>query len=335
MRVNNFLDVVYTHTEGAPTCIIHSGITYPAGSTILEKRQFVQENYEWLRRAIMLEPRGHKDMYGVFLTPPSEPGYDGGVIWMDNDRFMNMCGHGTIGLAMAMVANGWVKVTPPLTTVRLETTVGPIVAEIETEGTEVKSCRFHNVPAFVQELDVPVDLGEYGQGTADIVFGGNFFGHIKWDRSIAKIEPENGHIFRKIGASVKKQLNEKIKVKHPVHSHINWIDIVTFYHEPDAADATYRNIHIFGNGQAGRSPGGTGVSAMVALRERRNGMKIGEKIIAEGPLGGRFEGELLGEETLGGQRVLASTVKGSANIYGYAKWLLDPADPIGAGFLLT
>lgn len=335
MRMNHFLDVIYTHTEGAPTCIIHSGITWPPGSSILEKLRYAEANLDWLRRAIMLEPRGHKDMYGVFLVPPSQPGFDAGVIWMDNDRFMNMCGHGTIGVAMAMVANGLVKATPPLTTVRLETTVGPVIAEVASNGHTVESCRFHNVPAFVQETGVPVDLGEYGAGTADILFGGNFFGHIHWDRSIAKIQASNAHIFRKVGASVKKQLNEKIKVRHPIHSHIDWIDIVTFYHEPDRSDATYRNIHIFGDGQAGRSPGGTGVSAMVALLAHQGKLGVGGKIMAEGPLGGVFEGELLGEEILGDQKVLASTVKGRANIYGYGKWLLDPDDLVGAGFLMT
>ncbi len=335
MRMNHFLDVIYTHTEGAPTCIIHGGITWPPGSSILEKLRYAEANLDWLRRAIMLEPRGHKDMYGVFLVPPSQPGFDAGVIWMDNDRFMNMCGHGTIGVAMAMVANGLVKATPPLTTVRLETTVGPVIAEVASDGHTVESCRFHNVPAFVQEIGVPVDLGEYGAGTADILFGGNFFGHIRWDRSVAKIQASNAHIFRKVGASVKKQLNEKIKVRHPIHSHIDWIDIVTFYHEPDRADATYRNIHIFGDGQAGRSPGGTGVSAMVALLAHQGKLQAGGKIMAEGPLGGVFEGELLGEETLGSQKVLASTVKGRANIYGYGKWLLDPDDLVGAGFLMT
>ena len=93
MRQQNVFDVIYTHTEGEPLCIIHSGIPYPAGSSILEKRRFLEENYDWLRCALMREPRGHKDMFGVFLTPPSSPEYDAGLIYIDGTQYSHMCGH--------------------------------------------------------------------------------------------------------------------------------------------------------------------------------------------------------------------------------------------------
>lgn len=335
MRINNYLDVIYTHTEGAPTAIIHSGITYPVGSDILAKRLFLETQFDWMRRAIMLEPRGHRDMYGVFLTPPSSPDADAGMIWIDSTGFMNMCGHGTIGVAMAMVANGLVPAVSPVTTIRLETTVGLVEAEVEVRDGEALSCKFRNVPAFCLELDVPVDLGEFGEGRADIAFGGNFFGLVRWNSEHAKIDPANTHIFRRIGREVKKELNARGGIVHPVHKHINHIDVVTFYHEPDLRDATYRNVHVFADGQIGRSPGGTGVSAMMAMYEARGEISINGRVKAEGPLGGIFEGELLGEEKLGEQRALHSTVKGKANIYGFAKWQLDESDPVGAGFLMT
>ena len=108
MQTQNSYDVIYTHTEGEPLCIIHSGIPYVAGSTILEKRVYLEREYDWLRKALMREPRGHRDMFGVFLTPPSSPDYDAGMIYIDGTQYSHMCGHGTIALSMAMVALGMV-----------------------------------------------------------------------------------------------------------------------------------------------------------------------------------------------------------------------------------
>lgn len=131
MNKANFYDVIYTHTEGEPTCIVHSGITYPFGSDILEKRQFLEQEYDWLRVALAREPRGHNDMFGVFVTPPSGPDADASMIWMDGDRFVDMCGHGTIALGMAMVATGLHRSTDHPNTIRFETTAGPVVARRE------------------------------------------------------------------------------------------------------------------------------------------------------------------------------------------------------------
>ena len=108
MRMQDTFDVIYTHTEGEPLCIVHSGIPYPAGSSILAKRAFLEQNYDWLRKALMQEPRGHKDMFGVFLTPPSSSEFDAGLIYMDGSVYSHMCGHGTIAVSMAMVALGLV-----------------------------------------------------------------------------------------------------------------------------------------------------------------------------------------------------------------------------------
>ena len=109
MPQSQFLDVIYTHTEGEPTCIIHSGIPYPHGLDILGKRQYLQDNFDHIRTSLMREPRGHNDMFGVFLTPPSETDMDAGMLWIDGERFVEMCGHGTIALGMVMVSHGLAK----------------------------------------------------------------------------------------------------------------------------------------------------------------------------------------------------------------------------------
>ena len=150
MRKQDAFDVIYTHTEGEPLCIVHSGIPYPAGSTILEKRAFLEQHYDWLRKALMREPRGHKDMFGVFLTPPSSPEYDAGLIYIDGTEYSHMCGHGTIAVSMAMVANGLVpRGKDGITRIRFETTAGLVVSEVASEG--------DNVPVSYTHLRAPRD----------------------------------------------------------------------------------------------------------------------------------------------------------------------------------
>ena len=335
MQRAQYVDVIYTQTEGEPTCIVHSGIIYPPGTDILGKRRFLEENYDWLRRSLMREPRGHGDMFGVFLTPPSTPDTHGGMIWIDGDRFVDMCGHGTIALSMAMVAGGMVASPEPLTEIRFETTAGRVTAEVASSGRQVEWSRFENVPAFVEAQDIPVELPGYGEFMADLSFGGNYFGQIRLDHPDLRICPENGTRLSELGLIARRQLAEKIAVEHPVQSHIQGLNFVTFHHQPERPDSLYRCVHVFSDGKMDRSPGGTGTCAMMAMFEARGDIAIGQPIRSEGLLGsGQFEGCLTGETRVGDRRAVVPTVKGTANIIGYAKWLMDPDDPLSEGFVI-
>ena len=129
--------------------------------------------------------------------------------------------------------------------------------------------------------------------------------------------------------------NEQVDVRHPAHSHIASVPFVTFYHEPDREDSLYRCVHVFSDGKMDRSPGGTGTTAMVAMFESRGRIRIGQPILSEGLLGsGQFEGCALRETSIGNQRAVVVTIKGTARIIGYAKWLIDRNDPVGAGFVI-
>ncbi|WP_134725811.1 proline racemase family protein [Paracoccus luteus] len=336
MRVQDVYNVIYTHTEGEPLCIIHSGIPYPAGSSILEKRAFLEENYDWLRKALMREPRGHADMFGVFLTPPSSPDYDAGLIYIDGKEYSHMCGHGTIAVAMAMVANGLVMRDPSGSTkIRFETTAGLVVAEVAHEGDEVLWTRFENVPAYVAETDIEFELPGYGTLKADLVWGGNYFGIIDLTGTDLRISPENGSELSRLGLIAREEIRKKVKVQHPTEAHINNLNFVTFWHEPTIEGCLYKNVHVFSAGQLDRSPGGTGTSAMMAYFENRGKMGLNEPIKSEGLLGsGTFEGCLVGETTLGNVRAVRPTVKGTAGILGTASWTINRDDPVDAGFMV-
>jgi proline racemase len=337
MRDQIVADVIYTHTEGEPLCIIHSGIPYPPGSTILEKRRFLEVHYDWLRCALMREPRGHKDMFGVFLTPPSGPDFDAGLIWIDGTQYSHMCGHGTIAVSMVMVASGLVKRSEGVTTtIRFETTAGPVRAEVGHDGREVSWCRFENVPAYVAAQDIPLELPGYGSVKADLVWGGNYFGTIDCRGTKLRIGPENGSELSRIGTLAREMLRSKVQPQHPSESHINNLNFVTFWHEPTLSGAFYKCVHVFSAGQLDRSPGGTGTSAMMAMFEARGRMTIGDTIRSEGLLGtGTFEGSLIGEVDLNGTRAVRPMVKGTAGLLGTARWVIDREDQVSAGFLVS
>jgi proline racemase len=336
MRSNIAFDVVYTHTEGEPTCIIHSGIFYPPRSSILEKRRFLEENYDWVRTSLMREPRGHKDMFGVFLTPASEPGFDAGLVWIDGTQYSHMCGHGTIAVSMAMVALGMVpKGKDGRTTIRFETTAGPVISEVAHEGDRVLWCRFENVPAYVAAQDIPLDVPGLGAVNADVVWGGNYFGIIDIRGKGLEIGPDTGTQLSQIGVTAREMLREKIKLQHPTQGHVSNFNFVTLWHEGRLPGAFYKNVHVFSAGQLDRSPGGTGTSAMMAMFNARGKLGLNQPIQSEGLVGtGTFEGCLIGETMLGQQKAVRPTVKGTANILGTARWIIDRDDPVGAGFLV-
>lgn len=336
MLKQDVFDVIYTHTEGEPLCIIHSGIPYPAHSTILQKRQFLIEHYDWLRMSLMREPRGHNDMFGVFLTPPSSPDYDAGLVYIDGETYSHMCGHGTIAVAMVMVALGMV---PPgkdgNTVIRFETTAGLVTAQVDSTGDRVHSTSFENVPAYVEAQDIPLTLPRYGEVAADIVWGGNYFGIIDLTNTALRISPDNGTELIELGLLAREQISRKYHIQHPTQKHINGLNYVTFWHQPSLPGAFYKNVHVFSAGQLDRSPGGTGTSAMMAMLEARGKIALNQPIRSEGLLGsGTFEGRLIGEVDLNGKRGVRPVVKGTASMLGTARWVIDRNDPVGAGFIV-
>ena len=207
MQRGRFIDVTYTHTEGMETCIVPPGMHFPGGTTLLEKRRMLEGDgpLGWLRTSLLNEPRGHVAMYGGFLTAPTGPDHDAGIIWSDGQQCNDMCGHGTIALGMAMVALGMVPESEDgRTFIRLDTTAGPVVAEVGSSRQAVEWTRFENVPAYVAALDVPIELPGYGEVKVDIAFGGNYFAIVNWSGREKRVCPENGALFRELGHLVRR-----------------------------------------------------------------------------------------------------------------------------------
>ena len=278
MKTVKTIFAIDSHTMGEPTRIVVGGVPNIPGKTMPEKKAYLEENLDYVRTAIMLEPRGHNDMFGSIITQPTKEEADLGIIFMDGGGYLNMCGHGSIGAATVAVEAGLVTVTEPETTMVLEAPAGLVKAKVKVENGKAKGVSIVNVPAFLYKRDVVVDIPEIGKVTMDISFGGSFFAIIKSSELGLDICPSNAQKIIEIGMTILKAVNEQVEVCHPELSHIKTVDLVEIYGPAKSEDATLQNAVVFGQGQLDRSPCGTGTSAKLATLYAKGMIKKGRGI---------------------------------------------------------
>lgn len=317
-----------SHTQGEPTRLIIGGILHYPGATMREKQLYVAHEYDMIRRSLMGEPRGHYDMFGGFVTPPVTEHGHLGIIYMDNVGYLDMCGHGTIGLCQTVVELGMVMATPPHTEVRIDTPVGQVIGFAKSDNGRIHRTGFQNVPAFCMHESVKITVEGYGDIEVGVAYGGNFFAILPAKLIDLDICFENMAEIRQAGVKIKKAANEQIKVYHPKFPEISGIDIVTFYGQPSQEDATYKNVHVFANGQVDRSPGGTGTSAMLAYFIARGELGAGKVSVVEGLAGGLFEGRIVNSWEDNGLTYFTPEISGVAYLTGINHFILDSDDPM-------
>lgn len=334
MKFSKSIHAIDSHTAGEATRIVVGGIPNVKGNSMPEKKQWLEDNLDYLRTAIMLEPRGHNDMFGSILTQPTNPEADYGIIFMDGGGYLNMCGHGTIGAMTAAVETGMVEVTEPITHVVQEAPAGIIRGEVTVEDGKAKKVAFKNVPAFLYKKDQEVELPGYGKIKFDISFGGSFFAIVKVDQIGVEIVPENADLLNKLGMELRDIINAEIPVQHPELPHIHTVDLIEWWSETDTPGATLKNCVVFGQGQVDRSPCGTGTSAKLATLYARGEFKMGDKFVYESILGTLFEGEIVGTAKVGDFDAVIPQISGSAYITGFNHFVIDETDPVKYGFIL-
>lgn len=322
-----------SHTMGEPTRIILDGFPNLEGNNMMERKKFLEENYDYYRTALMLEPRGHKDMFGAIVTKPTTPEADLGVIFMDSGGYLNMCGHGSIGTATIAVEAGLVPVTEPYTNVVLETPAGIIKTAVKVKDGKAIEVSIFNVPAFLYKENVEINIHGYEKFYIDIAFGGSFFALIDAKKLGIEIKPENLDIITTLGMKIIELINNTIKIKHP-YLDITTVDLVEFYGKPTNQKANLKNVVIFGESQVDRSPCGTGTSAKVATLYAKGKLSLGEEFIYESITGSMFKGIATKEVTIGEYKAIIPMITGSAYITGMNKIVLDKDDPLEYGFLL-
>ena len=335
MKIAHVFTSVDTHTGGEPTRTITGGLPHIPGKTIVEKMTYLRENMDWVRTALMFEPRGHSVMSGVILTEPTHPEADIGVIFIETGGYLPMCGHDTIGVSTALVETGMVKVEQPVTHITLDTPAGLTRVKVQVEDGVAKSVTFRNIPSFVMAADVDVNLPGFGDVRLDVAYGGNVYAILSADALGLKIAPENAGQIIARGTLVREAVNRQLKIQHPEKDFIHECTHVQFYAAATKAGAHLKNAVFFAEGGIDRSPCGTGTAAKIATLYARGQLKLNEEFVHESIIGTVFHARAVTETHVGPYPAVVPEITGSAHLMGISQWFIDPDDPLKDGFLLS
>jgi proline racemase len=330
------IQTVDAHTGGEPLRLIISGFPEPQGASMLERREWLRENHDDLRTAIMLEPRGHADMYGALLTPPQRPDSDSGVLFMHNEGYSTMCGHGVIAVTTLVFERGLLTTRRPDVLV-LDTPAGTIHARAEVDrdgGTiRVRSVSFRNVPSFVLHAGIPVRI-DGRDLRADVAFGGAFYAIVDSEAAGIPLVPARLGTLRSAGMAIKDAVEAAVRVEHPLEPALHGIYGTIFTAQASDERADLRNVTVFADAEVDRSPCGTGTCAVMAVLAAMGLLASEHTFTHESIIGSRFKGRVVGEMTVGELPAIVPEIQGDAYLTGEHTFHIDERDPFAYGFRL-
>ncbi|MFF4599551.1 proline racemase family protein [Amycolatopsis sp. NPDC001319] len=333
MRAKRLFHAVDSHTEGMPTRVITGGVGVVPGATMFERRQYFVEHLDHLRQLLMNEPRGHSAMSGAILQPPTRPDADWGVLFIEVSGCLPMCGHGTIGVATVLVETGMVEVVEPVTTIRLDTPAGLVVAEVAVQDGAARSVTIRNVPSFSVGLDRKVAVPGLGQVRYDLAFGGNFYAIVELEELGLPFDRAEKQKLLDAGLSIMDAINVQDLPVHPENPAISGCHHV-YLAAPGSDARVSRHAMAIHPGWFDRSPCGTGTSARMAQLHAHGELALHTDFRNESFIGTHFIGRLVEETTVASLPAVIPTITGRAWLTGTAQYFLDPDDPFPAGFEL-
>ncbi len=333
---NDWLKIktIDAHTAGEPLRIILSGLPEVKGKTILAKRKYMKENLDHLRTTLMFEPRGHADMYGAIITESANEGSDFGVLFLQNEGYSTMCGHGIIALTKVVVQTRMIEPMEPITQIKIDTPAGLVTSFAKVNNGKVESVYFHNVPSFVFTSNQQIEVSGIGKIKYDIAFGGAFYAFVNADELGIGMKKQNYRELIEKGMAIKKTVMKSYPIKHPFEEDLNFLYGTIFYGESHSKEADSRNVCIFAEGEVDRSPTGTGISARMALHYAKGEIKINQQMVIESIIGTKFTGSVHQITKFGKYDAVIPQVAGNAYITGRHEFLIDPEDPLKEGFIL-
>lgn len=322
------------HTAGEPLRVVTSGWPDMPGDTILAMRAHAREHHDDLRRAIILEPRGHADMYACLLVPPVTPDADVGVLFLHNEGYSTMCGHGIIGLVKVGLDCGLFDAQGDEPEIHIDTPAGRVIATAHRQGgSAVETVSFLNVPGFLLEPDLVVDVDGIGPVTCDIAYGGAFYAYVDAGPLGIDICPDRFTEIVDVGMRIKRAVMKSYEIVHPDgDADLNFL-YGTILHQPGEGNVHSRNVCVFADGEVDRSPTGTGVSGRAAILHARGDLPA-EPITIESIIETRFEVGVHETTTVGNLPAIIPSVSGVAHITGRHEFFVDPSDPLRNGVLL-
>ena len=329
------LRVLDAHTEGEPLRIIKSGYPVIKGDTILKKRQYVSEHLDHLRQTLMFEPRGHADMYGALLTEATTPDGDFGILFMHNEGYSSMCGHGILATITAMYECNEFSLTENETKViKIDSPAGRITAYATLKNRQFKAS-FDCVPSYVEVTNQTVMVAGLGEVTYDIAFGGAFYAYVDADALDLDCRPEKAEQLIQAGRAIKRAVMEAYPLSHPQHSDLAFLYGTIFTSRKTTETQSHsRHVCIFADGELDRSPTGTGVSGRIALLHHKGEVESNKTITIESIISSKME--VSGSEKVDyfGKNAIIPRVSGRAYITGESEFLVDENDPFRQGFIL-
>lgn len=333
MNFQRLFSTIDTHTGGNPTRTVISGLPKLKGSTMSEKMLYMQEHYDWIRKFLMNEPRGHDVMSGALLVEPCHPDADVGVIYIETGGYLPMCGHDTIGFCTALIEAGLIEITKPYTNMNLDTPAGLVKAKIKVVNGKAEEVTFANVPAFLLK-SIVVDVDDIGEIECDIAYGGNFYGIIDARKLGLELSKENASIIIDKAITIRNTINETVDVVHPEYPFINGLTHIEFYTDPVHPNADVKNTVVVPPGGIDRSPCGTGTSAKLAVLFSKNEIGVDELFVHESIVGSLFKAKIPELSMVKDSNAVISEVTGSAWIMGMHRFFYNEKDPLKEGFLL-
>lgn len=318
------IETVDYHTGGEPFRIVTGGVESPRGATILDKRRDALERLDHVRRLLVLEPRGHADMYGCFVVEPNDEGADLGVLFFHNAGYSTACGHGTIALVTWALDEGILERLEGENHVVVDVPSGRLETWAQVEGGRVTSVRFRNVPSFVWAEGL-----EIADRVVDVAFGGAFYASLE-----ERVEPREVPRFIELGREIKRVVEEQYEVVHPLEPELRDVYGVIFWQDEPGIPLTQRNVTVFADGEVDRSPCGSGTSARLALLDRSGRLPRGDELRHLSIVGSEFRARVVGDSDVAGVPAVVTEVEGSAYRTGEHVFTLDEEDPLGEGFLL-
>ena len=332
MRWERTVTVIGCHVGGEDNHVIVGGVLPPPGATMFDKKRYLETHGDELRRWLLLEPRGKPTLCMNLVVPSTRPDCDVGLIIMEATDYPPMSGSNTI--CTVLLETGLLPMREPVTTLTLDTPAGPVPVEARCRDGKVERVQFTNVPCFVTDLDVPVDVEGLGRITVDVAYGGAFFAIVDAPSLGLAVEPKHARELVVIGNRILAAVARAVVPRHPDHPEVQGVTFTEFAMPFDGPGSVSRNAVVVAPGRIDRSPCGTGTSARLAVLHARGRLAIGQGFVHESIIGSRFEAAIAAETTVGGRPAVVPTIAGQAWITGIFQHGVDPSDPFPDGYTL-
>jgi len=324
---------VDAHTCGNPVRVVAGGGPNLLGANMSEKRQHFLKEYDWIRKGLMFEPRGHDMMSGSILFPPHDPQNDFAILFIETSGCLPMCGHGTIGTITIAIEEG--LITPKIPgKIRMEAPAGLVEIEYQQTGKKVDWVRLVNVKSYLAAENLTVECPELGKLTFDVAYGGNYYAIVDPQENFSGVQDFTAGQIVQYSQVVRRRINEKYPdlFIHPENSTIRDVSHMLWTGEPIDPTSSGRNAVFYGDKAIDRSPCGTGTSARMAQLHAKGKLKQDEPFIHESFIGSKFVGRVEQETTLAGMKAIVPSIQGWAQVTGYNNIIIDDDDPYAHGF---